>query len=92
MQTTIKILDDLAKVGSSVVGLALGIKNEMKQQVKSCAESWARDLDLVSREEFEVVRSMAQKAREENEKLKARVDKLEKKPVKKSTKTAHKKK
>ena len=92
MQTTIKILDDLAKVGSSVLGLAMGVKDEMKNQVKACAQSWVRDMDLVSRDEFEVVRSMAQKAREENEKLKARLDKLEKKPAKKPAKKAQKKK
>lgn len=69
MQTTIKILDDLAKVGSSLLGLAFGVKKELKQKCKARAEHFARDMDLVTREEFEVVRAMAKKAREENEDL-----------------------
>jgi BMFP domain-containing protein YqiC len=36
-----------------------------------------RDLDIVRREEFEAVAAMAQKAREENDRLSRRVDELE---------------
>ncbi len=77
MQTTIRFFDDLAKVGASLIGLAFGVKEEVKTSLKSKAEGLARDMDFVTREEFEVVRSMAQKAREENEKASKRLDKLE---------------
>lgn len=79
MQTTIKILDDIAKVGASLLGLAMGVKTELKHKVKARAENLARDMNLVTREEFEVVRSMAQKAREENEQLKEELAKGKKK-------------
>ncbi|MBP6986383.1 MAG: accessory factor UbiK family protein [Alphaproteobacteria bacterium] len=80
MQTTFKILDDMARLGSGVLGLVLGAKNEMKKKCKAQAEHVARDMDLVTREEFEVVRAMAQKAREENEQLHKKIqDMMEKK-------------
>lgn len=75
MQTTIKILDDIAKVGASLLGLAFGVKKELKHKLKANAENLARDMNLVTRDEFEVVRSMAQKAREENELLKKEMTK-----------------
>ena len=40
-------------------------------------DRWLADRDFVAREEFEAVRAMAQKAREENEALKARIAALE---------------
>jgi hypothetical protein len=40
-------------------------------------DRWLADRDFVTREEFDAVRAMAQKAREENEALKARLDALE---------------
>jgi BMFP domain-containing protein YqiC len=75
MQTTIKILDDIAKVGASLLGLAIGVKKELKHKLKARAENIAREMDLVTRDEFEIVRAMAQKAREENEVLKKQLDK-----------------
>ncbi len=75
MQTTLKILDDIAKVGASLLGLAMGVKKELKHKLKANAENVAREMNLVTRDEFEVVRAMAQKAREENEILKAQIEK-----------------
>ena len=40
-------------------------------------DRWLADRDFLTREEFDAVRAMAQKAREENETLKARLDALE---------------
>ena len=40
-------------------------------------DRWLADRDLVTREEFDAVRAMAAKAREENIALKARLDALE---------------
>lgn len=78
MQTTFKIFDDIAKVGASMLGLAAGVRKELKNSLKAKAENVARDMDLVTREEFEVVRAMAQKAREENEQLKDELNRLKK--------------
>ncbi|MGY5805460.1 accessory factor UbiK family protein, partial [Rhizobium sp. LEGMi12c] len=41
------------------------------------AERWLNSMDIVKREEFEAVREMAIKARDENEALLARIEALE---------------
>ncbi len=67
-----RFLDDLAKLASSLCGLGLGIKQEIKKHLRHKAESIAKDLNLVTREEFEVVRDMAQKARQNKEQAKVK--------------------
>ncbi|QCI63738.1 accessory factor UbiK family protein [Phreatobacter stygius] len=76
-QTTDRIADEFAKFMTDAAGLAQGFKREADTFVKTQAERMLRDLDLPTREEFEVVRDMAVKAREENEALKARLDAFE---------------
>ncbi|MBG53248.1 MAG: accessory factor UbiK family protein [Alphaproteobacteria bacterium] len=73
-----RILDDVAKLFTSAAGAAQGVRQEVESIVKSQAERLIADLDLVSREEFEVVEAMAARAREENEALEARIVALEK--------------
>jgi hypothetical protein len=78
MQTDNPILDDIAKLASGAAGTLHGMRQEIEAAVKARIERLAGGMDLVPREEFEVVRAMAQKAREENEALSARLDALEK--------------
>jgi BMFP domain-containing protein YqiC len=52
-------------------------KDEAETAMKGMLDRWLADRDFVTREEFDAVRAMAQKAREENEALRARLDKLE---------------
>jgi BMFP domain-containing protein YqiC len=77
MQTRNKLLDDLAQLMSNAMGVAQGAKNEAETAMKSLVDRWLADRDFVTREEFDAVRAMAQKAREENEALKARIAALE---------------
>lgn len=72
-----RIFDELGRLMSDAAGVASGLKREVDGLVKSQVERLLRDVDVVTREEFEAVREMAVKAREENEALKARLDKLE---------------
>jgi len=60
------------------MGVAQGAKDEAETAMKSMMDRWLADRDFVTREEFDAVRAMAQKAREENEALKARIEALEK--------------
>lgn len=78
MQTRNKILDDLSQLMTNAMGVAQGAKTEAETAMKSVMDRWLSDRDFVTREEFDAVRAMAQKAREENEALKARLDALEK--------------
>jgi BMFP domain-containing protein YqiC len=76
-QTNSRFFDEIAKVLTGAAGAAQGVRGEVDNILKSKLETVLQDLDLVPREEFEAVRAMAQKAREENEKISARIAKLE---------------
>ncbi len=77
-----RIFDDFAKLMTDAAGAAQGVRNEMETAFKAQAERWMNSMDLVKREEFEAVREMVVKAREENEKLEARIAELEAKLTK----------
>ena len=79
MQSRNKILDDVSQLMTNAMGVAQGAREEAETAVKSIIDRWLADHDFVTREEFDAVKAMAQKAREANENLKARVDALEKK-------------
>jgi len=76
-QTTGRFFDEIGKLITDAAGAADGFRKEVETIVRAQAERILRDLDIVQREEFEAVKAMAQKAREENESLKARVAELE---------------
>lgn len=77
MQTRNKMLDDISRLMTNAMGVAQGAREEAETAMKSMIDRWLADRDFVTREEFDAVRAMAQKAREENEALKARIDALE---------------
>ncbi len=77
MQTRDKIFDDIGQLMTNAAGMAQGMKTEAETAMKSWMERWLADSDLVTREEFDAVREMAVKAREENESLAARIAELE---------------
>ncbi|MCO4824806.1 MAG: accessory factor UbiK family protein [Amylibacter sp.] len=83
MQTQNKFFEDISKVMTNAMGVAQGAKTEAETAMKSWMDRWLADRDFVSREEFDAVRLMAQKAREENASLSARLDALEAKGAKK---------
>nr|WP_325253435.1 accessory factor UbiK family protein [Amylibacter sp.] len=83
MQTRNKLFEDLSQVMTNAMGVAQGAKTEAETAMKSWMDRWLADRDFVSREEFDAVRLMAQKAREENAALSARLDALEGKAAKK---------
>ncbi|MEK9946162.1 MAG: accessory factor UbiK family protein [Alphaproteobacteria bacterium] len=77
MQPNNPIFDDLARVASGALNAVGGVREEVEARIKDQFQRWLADMDLVTREEFEVVREMAQNAREENEMLAAKVKALE---------------
>ena len=74
-----RILDDIARLATDAAGAAQGVRREVETVVKTQIERLLQDLDVVTREEFEAVREMALIAREENDKLAARLKALEEK-------------
>ena len=77
MQTRNKVFEDISQLMTNAMGVAQGAKDEAETAMKSMMDRWLADRDFVTREEFDAVRAMAQKAREENEALKARLDAME---------------
>ncbi|CUJ84680.1 Membrane fusogenic activity [Ruegeria denitrificans] len=77
MQTRNKILDDVSQLMTNAMGVAQGAREEAENAMKSMIDRWLADRDFVTREEFDAVRAMAQKAREENTALEARIAALE---------------
>lgn len=76
-QTSNPLLDQFARLMTDAAGAAQGVKKEIDTLVKSQGERILKDMDIVRREEFEVVKAMAEKARAENERLEARIAALE---------------
>ena len=77
MQSRNKMFDDFSQLMTNAMGVAQGARTEAETAMKGIIDRWLADRDFVTREEFDAVRAMAQKAREENEALKARLDAME---------------
>ena len=77
MQSQNRFFDDLVKVFNGAAGTVAGVGREAEASARSRAREWIGGLDFVSREEFEAVKAMAVAARDENDALRARLDKLE---------------
>lgn len=73
-----RILDDFARLMTDAAGAAQGVRKEMETALRAQAERVLNTMDVVQREEFEAVREMAAKARDENEALVSRIEALEK--------------
>ena len=76
-QTTNRFFDEIARLMNDAAGVAQGVRREFDTLFRTQAERILRELEVVSRDEFETVKEMARLAREENEALKARVAALE---------------
>lgn len=77
MQKDNKFFEDMARMAGGAAGGFLDMKREMEALFAAQAEKWLQKMHLVTREEFDTVRGMLAKAREEQEELKARLSALE---------------
>jgi BMFP domain-containing protein YqiC len=77
MQSQNRIFDDIARVAAGAMGALTGVRGEVESRIRDQLERLLAGMDLVSREEFEAVKAMAAKAREEQEILQRRLDTLE---------------
>ena len=75
--TSSRFFDELAKLATNAAGAAQGVRREIDTLVKAQVERVLNDVGVVKREDFDVVRDMAQKAREENDRLLERIAVLE---------------
>lgn len=77
MQTQNRLLSDLARMASGGIGVLSGVRGEIEALVRQQIRRLLGDMELVNREEFEAVKAMAARAREEQERLEARIAALE---------------
>ena len=77
VQTSNRFFDEMARLMNDAAGVASGVRKEAETIFQTQAERILRNLDVVTREEFEAIKEMAAKAREENERLSARLSELE---------------
>jgi hypothetical protein len=76
-QTSNKLFDEMARLMGDAASVAQGVRREAETVFRTQMERFVADMDLVKREEFDVVKEMVSKARAENEELKARIAELE---------------
>ena len=75
--TQSRFFDEVAKMMTNAAGAAQGLRREIDTLIQSQMERLLNHMELVKREDFEVVKAMAQKAREENEALSRRLAAVE---------------
>ena len=75
-QTTGRVFDEIAKLMTDAAGAADGVRREVESVMRAQGERILKDMDVVSRDEFEAVKAMAEKARGENERLEQLVAQL----------------
>jgi BMFP domain-containing protein YqiC len=76
-QSSNRIFDEIARLATDAAGAAQGVRREVETVVKTQIERLVKDMDVATREEVEVLRDMVVVAREENERLEARIKALE---------------
>ena len=76
MQKDSKFFEDVSKLTSGAAGAFMDMKRELESMVADKLERIMAKERFVTRDEFEAVKAMAQKAREENEKLRAEIETL----------------
>lgn len=77
--TNSRFFDEVSKLMTGAAGAAQGVRKEIDTLVQTQVERVLNNLNIVKREDFEVVKDMAEKARLENSKLETRIAELEKK-------------
>jgi BMFP domain-containing protein YqiC len=76
-QTSNRLLDEFAKLMTDAAGVAQGMRREVETAIRGQAERFLGEMDIVQREEFEAVREMAIRSRDECEVLRRRIEALE---------------
>ena len=76
-QSRNSIVEEFARLASDAAGVATVMRREAETLLKTQLERLLSTMDMVSREEHEVVKEMAAAARDDNERLEARIAALE---------------
>jgi BMFP domain-containing protein YqiC len=77
MQSENRLFDDFVKMVNGMAGTFAGMGREAESGAREKFKEWMGGADFVGRDEFEAVKAMAAKAREENEELKKQIAELQ---------------
>lgn len=77
-RSNLQFIDDLAKVATGALGSFGDVRQQVRKLVKERVEQALGKMDLVTREEFERVEALAERARDRQEELEDRLSALEK--------------
>jgi BMFP domain-containing protein YqiC len=77
MQTQSSVFDDLARLMTGAMGVAQGMGQEAEGFLRSQADRFVAEMDLIGGDEFEAVKQMAADLKSENDELRARLEALE---------------
>jgi BMFP domain-containing protein YqiC len=77
MQTQSSVFDDLARLMTGAMGMAQGMNDEARSFMRSQADRFVAEMDLVGRDEFEAMKRLATEAKAEADALRERVAALE---------------
>jgi len=77
MQSQNPMIADFVKMVNGAAGTFAGMTREAREAARERAKEAFGGMDFVSREEFDAVKAMASRAREENAALALRLDALE---------------
>jgi len=76
MQSKSRPMDDISNLLTNAVGAVKGVGDEVKAVARAQAEKMIAEMDLVTRDEFEVLKAQLGALAEENAALKADLAKL----------------
>jgi BMFP domain-containing protein YqiC len=76
MQTRNPFIDDLTKMANGAVGALTGMKDEVGNRLRDQIAKILDGMDIPRRDEFDAVKAMAAKAREENDELRKQIEEL----------------
>jgi len=77
MQTNNRLIDDMARLAAGAAGVAASMREEVEVLIRQRLERLLAGMDIVGREEFEAVKAMAAKARDEQDALAERLARIE---------------
>jgi len=77
MQSENPLIADFVKLANGAAGTMAGMTREAREGAREKMREAMGGMDFVSREEFDTVKAMAQKAREQADALEAKVAELE---------------
>lgn len=77
MSKTSHVMDDIAQLAGGAAGLIGSLQQQVRDEIKARVDDMATQMDLVPKEDLDRVEALLNKALDEQEDLKKRLEKLE---------------